>query len=195
MADEILFHHRTTMVFPPAATPHLRMTLTLEPIPGFMLTTEGEACAVRELSRLCGVSADTLRHYERLGILPKPPRTGSGYRNYPANSLDRVRLIQSALKVGFSLSELMTVLRMRDRGQVPCHRVRAIVGHKLQDLKQQISDLSRMRDQLERTLKDWDARLAGSRKGQPARLLESLSHDLMVTNPTRLTPKRRRGSR
>lgn len=148
----------------------------------------------RELSRLAGVSADTLRHYERLGILPKPPRTGGGYRNYPAHSLDRVRLIQSALKVGFSLSELMTVLRMRDCGQVPCHRVRAIAGHKLQDLEQQIKDLSRMRDQLERTLKDWDARLAGSRKGQPARLLESLPQDVTVTNPIRLTGRRRRSS-
>jgi DNA-binding transcriptional MerR regulator len=105
-----------------------------------------------ELSRLAGVSADTLRHYERLGILPKPPRTGGGYRNYPANSLNRVRLIQSALNVGFSLSELMTVLKMRDCGQVPCYRVRAIAERKLQDLKQQIRDLSHMRDQLEQTL-------------------------------------------
>jgi MerR family transcriptional regulator, copper efflux regulator len=148
-----------------------------------------------ELSQLAGVSADTLRHYERLGILPKPPRTDGGYRNYPANSLNRVRLIQSALEVGFSLSELMTVLKMRDCGQVPCYRVRAIAERKLQDLKQQIRELSHMRDQLERTLKDWDARLAGSRKGQPARLLESLPHNVMDTIPRRLTAKRRRSSR
>jgi MerR family transcriptional regulator, copper efflux regulator len=148
-----------------------------------------------ELSQLAGVSADTLRHYERLGILPNPPRTGGGYRNYPANSLNRVRLIQSALKVGFSLSELMTVLKMRDCGQVPCYRVRAIAERKLQDLKQQIRKLSHMRDQLERTLKDWDARLAGSRRGQLARLLESLPHNVMDTIPRRLTAKRRRSSR
>jgi hypothetical protein len=61
-----------------------------------------------ELSRLAGISTDTLRHYERLGVLPKPPRTNGGYRD-PANSLERVRLIQSALKVGsFSLTVFLS---------------------------------------------------------------------------------------
>jgi DNA-binding transcriptional MerR regulator len=147
-----------------------------------------------ELSRLAGISADTLRHYERLGVLPKPHRTNGGYRDYPATSLDRVRLIQSALKVGFSLPELATILRMRDRGEVPCQRVRAIAEHKLEEVKQQINDLLGMRDQLERILKDWDARLALSGKGKPARLLESLPHDVIGTNPSRLTAKNLRRS-
>ena len=149
-----------------------------------------------ELSRLAGVSSDTLRHYERLGVLPKPPRTNGGYRDYPANSLERVRLIQSALKVGFSLPELATILRMRDRGEVPCHRVRAIAEHKLQDIKQQINDLLSTSDQLERILKDWDARLARTGKGKPALLLESLPRDVIGSNASRLTAKHiRRGRR
>jgi DNA-binding transcriptional MerR regulator len=137
---------------------------------------------------------DTLRHYERLGVLPKPPRTNGGHRDYPANPLERVRLVQSALKVGFSLPELATILRMRDSGEVPCHRVRAIAEHKLREVKQQINDLLRMRDQLERILKDWDARLARTGKGKPARLLENLPHDVIGTNPTRLTAKHLRRS-
>jgi MerR family transcriptional regulator, copper efflux regulator len=149
-----------------------------------------------ELSRLAGISTDTLRHYERLGVLPKPPRTNGGYRDYPANSLERVRLVQSALKVGFSLPELATILRMRDGGEVPCHRVRAIAEHKLREVKQQINDLLGMRDQLERILKDWDARLARTGKGKQARLLESLPHDSIGVNPRRLTAKHlRRGLR
>jgi len=148
-----------------------------------------------ELSRLAGVSSDTLRHYERLGVLPTPPRTNGGYRDYPANSLDRVRLIQSALRVGFSLSELATILKMRDRGEVPCQRVRAIAGHKLSEVKKQIEDLLRMRDQLERIVKDWDARLARTGNGKLARLLESLSLDMIGTNPNRLTAKHRRNRR
>jgi DNA-binding transcriptional MerR regulator len=103
-----------------------------------------------ELSRLAGISTDTLRHYESLVVLPKPPRTNGGYRDYPPNSLMRVQLVQSALKVGFSLPELVTILRMRDRGDVPCHRVRAIAEQKLREVKQQINDLLGMRDQLER---------------------------------------------
>lgn len=149
-----------------------------------------------ELSRLARISTDTLRHYERLGVLPKPPRTNGGYRDYPTSSLERVRLIQSALKVGFSLPELATVLRMRDRGEVPCDRVRAIAEHKLQEVKQQINKLSGMRDQLEQILKDWDARLARTGKGKQARLLESLPHEVIGTNPRRLTAKHlRRGLR
>ena len=148
-----------------------------------------------ELSRLAGISTDTLRHYERLGVLSKPPRTNGGYRDYPANSLDRVPLIQSALKVGFSLPKLATILSMRDRGEVPCHRVRAIAEQKLQDVKEQINHLLGMRDQLERIIKDWDARLARTGRGKPARLLESLSRDVIGTNPSRLTAKHMRRSR
>jgi DNA-binding transcriptional MerR regulator len=84
-----------------------------------------------ELARLAGISADTLRHYERLGLLPASART-SGYRNYPESALERVFLIRSALSVGFSLSELQTILKMRDAGKVPCHRVRAMAQSKLE---------------------------------------------------------------
>lgn len=148
-----------------------------------------------ELSRLAGISTDTLRHYERLGVLPKPPRTNGGYRDYPATALDRVRLIQSALKVGFSLPELATILRMRDRGEVPCHKVRAIAENKLEEVKQQINDLLGMRDQLKEILKVWDARLARAGKGKPALLLESLPQDVTGANPTRLRAKQMRRSR
>jgi len=139
-----------------------------------------------ELSRLAGVSSDTLRHYEHLGILSKPPRTSGGYRNYPADSLDRVRLVQSALKVGFSLSELATILKMRDRGEAPCRRVRDMAETKIENIRQQISDLLSMRDQLERIVKDWDARLARTKKGKQARLLENLPHDVIGSDPNRL---------
>ena len=148
-----------------------------------------------ELSRLAGVSSDSLRHYERLGILPKPPRTNGGYRDYPASSIDRVRLIQSALKVGFSLSELATILQMRDRGEAPCRRVRDIAENKLQDIRQQISALLSMRNQLERIVKDWDARLARTSKGRQARLLESLPHDGIGNNTTRLRANLRKRDR
>ncbi len=130
-----------------------------------------------ELARLIGVSTDTLRHYERLGLLPKPPRTDGGYRVYPANSLDRVRLIRRALGIGFSLSELTTILKMRDGGEAPCGRVRAMAESKLQQIKQQIQDLSEMRDQIEVMLKDWNIKLSRTRKGEPARLLEALPRE------------------
>ena len=127
-----------------------------------------------ELARLTGVSTDTLRHYERLGLLPKPPRTDGGYRDYPSHSLERVRLIRRALSVGFSLPELATILKMRDGGDAPCRRVRAMAEAKLQQVKQQIQDLIEMRDHLAAILRNWNTKLAHTPKGEPARLLEAL---------------------
>jgi DNA-binding transcriptional MerR regulator len=138
-----------------------------------------------ELARLAGVSSDTLRHYERLGLLRKPPRTRGGYRDYPTQALNRVRVIQSALSAGFSLAELATILRMRDRGEVPCQKARLLGEAKLRQIKQQIKELLVMRKQLESILKDWDSRLARAPKGTPARLLEALPNGLKRVNAQR----------
>src|SRR5947207_15027156 len=78
-----------------------------------------------ELARRAGVSPDTLRHYERKGLLA-PCRTPSGYREYSAEAVDRVRLIRRALSIGFSLDELAPILAARDRGRAPCRAVRAL---------------------------------------------------------------------
>ncbi len=144
--------------------------LTLESVPGCRL------CVMRagQLANAAGVSTDTLRHYERIGILPMPPRTAGNYRDYPENSLDRVRLIQRALGAGFSLAQLASILKVRDKGGVPCQTARAMAEAKLRDVKLQIRELQAMRRQLGRILKDWKKRLARTRKGQPAKLLESL---------------------
>ena len=66
-----------------------------------------------------GVSSDTLRHYERKGLLPGIRRTASGYRQYPEQTIDRVLLIQRALVIGFSLDDLKRVLSVRDQGGAP----------------------------------------------------------------------------
>src|SRR4029450_5163345 len=76
----------------------------------------------RELARLTSVSTDTLRHYEKRGLLTRAPRTRSGYRRYSADAAARVLLIQRALVVGFSLDELATVLAERGTGGGPGRR-------------------------------------------------------------------------
>lgn len=136
-----------------------------------------------ELARLTGVSTDTLRHYERLGLIPKPPRTDGGYRDYPLHSLERIRLIRRALSVGFSLPELTTILKMRDRGEVPCRRVQAMAESKLEQVKQQIENLIEMRNQLETMLKHWNLKLARTKRGQPARLLDDLPPEVRGNGP------------
>jgi len=145
-----------------------------------------------ELARLIGVSSDTLRHYERLGLLPKPPRTNGGYRVYPADARDRVLLIRRALRLGFSLEELARILAVRDRGGLPCHETRKLAQTKLQEVNQRIKELAAMRRQLQQMLKRWDVRLADTRPGQPARLLENIPEKL-AEGAFRSPLKRKRG--
>jgi MerR family transcriptional regulator, copper efflux regulator len=128
-----------------------------------------------ELACLSGVSTDTLRHYERKGVLPKPRRLGNGYRKYPASSVDRVRLIRRALAVGFTLDELARFLKARDRGQAPCREVRSLAAEKLVALESRLSELMALRDELRATLVDWDGRLARKGSGQRAGLLDALA--------------------
>ena len=99
-----------------------------------------------ELAGQSGISADTLRHYERMKLLAAPRRSSGNYRLYPPEAVDRVRLIQRALAVGFSLSELSEILKIRDGGGSPCRKVKKLLDEKLSRLDEQISDLLAMRD-------------------------------------------------
>lgn len=128
-----------------------------------------------ELARICGVSPDTIRHYERVGVLPVAVRGANGYRRFPADSIGRVLLIRKALAIGFSLEELSRILRQRDAGTPPCRNVRAMVGEKLSDLDRQIAEMISMREELARILEEWDARLSTTRDGEAAHLLQSLT--------------------
>jgi DNA-binding transcriptional MerR regulator len=127
-----------------------------------------------ELAKLAGVSTDTLRHYERKGVLGRPRRGNNGYRQYPAQALERVRLVRRALAVGFTLDELAGILNVRDGGGAPCHEVRALAATKLAQVESQLSDLLALRDELRTTLQDWDRRLKRKSTGTRAHLLETL---------------------
>lgn len=127
-----------------------------------------------ELAKAAGVSRDTLRHYEKMGVLARPRRTTSGYREYPASAVERVLLIRQALKVGFTLDELSRILKVRDRGGVPCRQVRQLAESKLATIEERLQELLAMREALRQILGDWDARL-GAANGKPATLLESLT--------------------
>jgi DNA-binding transcriptional MerR regulator len=130
---------------------------------------------IGQLAEMTGTSADSIRHYERLGLLPAPGRTEGGYRLFPHAALDRVRLIRGAVRVGFSLRQLATFLQQREAGYAPCRRVRAAAAQILDGVDQQIAELQASRDMLRTMLRQWDAQLAKTPSNQPARLLDSLS--------------------
>jgi DNA-binding transcriptional MerR regulator len=147
-----------------------------------------------QLARLASVSTDTLRHYERKGLLASR-RSSNGYREYPRDAVDRVRLVQRALSVGFSLDELASVFQIRDRGGAPCREVRALAAAKLDSMEEQIREMIALRDHLQALIADWDARLAGTPKGKRARLLESWSAAPTRTDETEVLAARRHGRR
>jgi DNA-binding transcriptional MerR regulator len=135
---------------------------------------KGTSLGPRGLAQLSGVSTDTLRHYERLGLLPGTARTRAGYRRYRPDAADRVRLIQRALVIGFSLKELAQVLGACQKGTPPCGRVRSLVGERLAALERRLEQLTGLRDELRVLITNWDARLATTPPGQRARLLDML---------------------
>ena len=128
-----------------------------------------------EVARRAGVSVDTLGHYERVGLLAAPVRDPNGYRRYSAAAVDRVRLIQRALDMGFTLEELGRVLRQRDAGRAPCRQVLAIAVARPEELESRIENLHVLRDELTRLVATWDARLASLPAGQRAGLLDALA--------------------
>ncbi len=151
-----------------------------------------------QLARLAGVSPDTLRHYERKGIL-RPSRALNGYRQYPEAALERVRMVRRALALGFSLDELARIFGERDRGGAPCREVRSLAVRKLEQARARLVELEALCQRLEALLAEWDARLEDSGDGR-AELLRSLppvgpttSSEAIRSSPT---PKhtRRRGS-
>ena len=127
-----------------------------------------------ELARLAGVSTDLLRHYERIGVMPRPERTLNGYRQYPATALDRVHAARRSLTLGFSLPELARIFAIRDRGGAPCRMVRDLAEKKLCQVEQSLLELKALRRQLRDTLRDWDNRLGKTSLGRRAGLIESL---------------------
>lgn len=108
-----------------------------------------------ELAKQAGVNVQTVRFYERQGLLPEPPRRESGYRIYSSGDLHRLRFIRQAKVLGFSLKEIATILRMRERGRCPCGEVTRIGKRHLQELREQIGRMRRFYADLSRAVKAW----------------------------------------
>jgi DNA-binding transcriptional MerR regulator len=127
-----------------------------------------------ELALACGVSTDTLRHYERVGVLSRPQRTHAGYRRYPAEAVARVRMVRRALALGFTLAELARIFRVREGGGAPCRQVRSMAAGKLEEIERQLTELRELRDYWRGLLAEWDLRLDSTPEGARAGLLEQI---------------------
>jgi DNA-binding transcriptional MerR regulator len=132
-----------------------------------------------ELAKQTGVSADTIRHYERLGVLPAAHRGSNGYRRFPAPAVQRIVVVQRALEAGFSLADMRRVLRIRDAGGVPCRQVYGMAEQRLGELERRIADLQILRDELAGALAEWKVTLSSTPTGTRAGLLDSWAARLL----------------
>ena len=130
---------------------------------------------IGELASAAGISCDTVRHYERKGVIARPKRAANGYRLYPAETLERVQTVRRALAVGFTLDELARLFRERDKGNPPCQAARDLASAKLADLERHLKEMLVLRQTLRAIAKNWDARLSETANGNPALLLETIS--------------------
>src|SRR5882757_6340395 len=106
-----------------------------------------------ELARRTGTNLETVRYYEKVGLLPEPPRTQSGYRNYDATHERRLRFVLRARELGFSLDEIRALLRLVDERDQPCADARAVAATHLEDVRAKIADLKRMEQVLKGVVK------------------------------------------
>lgn len=139
-----------------------------------LVMMSSELLRVGDVASRAGVSVDTVRHYERKGVLRNVSRDRSGYRRYPEDAVRRVLIIRRAIHLGFSLDELADIFRERAAGKPPCIRVRDLAGRKLVELDERIAALAALRGVLAETIAGWDDRLNSTREGGYAHLLETI---------------------
>ena len=128
--------------------------------------------AIGALSKHTGTNIETIRYYERVGLLPAPARTAGGYRSYGTDHLKRLNFVRRARALGFSLAEVRKLLTLSDQRRRPCAEVRVVAAAHLEDVKGKIADLR----QMERVLKETVARCkAGS--GSHCPMIDALYTD------------------
>lgn len=113
---------------------------------------EDESSLTRgDLSKVTGCNIETIRHYEKTGLLPDPPRTGAGYRVYSASHARRLRFILRARELGFSTEDIRGLLGLQDGAAPTCAEVKARTDRHLADVRTKIADLRRIESVLAET--------------------------------------------
>lgn len=153
-----------------------------------------ERLPIGEIARRAGVSVDTVRHYERRGLLAPAARTASGYRLFRAEAVRRILEVRAAIELGFGIDELASAIAARENGKPACRSVRELLAEKGAELDRRIDELVARRARVAATLARWDRRLAATRAGQPAHLLRSLAEGAQGAPDTGRSRRSRSGS-
>ncbi len=130
----------------------------MESTPTFILCLMSEL-TVSEFARRVGTTSDTIRYYERIGLLPEVARSPSGYRLFGDEDVERLRFIKRAQRLGLQLEQIRQLVAVRERGLCACGHVRDQLNAKLKDIEEEIASLATLRDDIRETLE------AGTRAG------------------------------
>jgi MerR family mercuric resistance operon transcriptional regulator len=115
--------------------------------------------SIGTLSKQTGVNIETIRYYERIGVMPAPARSDGGFRRYRGDHLKRLNFIRRGRELGFSLADLRALLRLVDGHTYTCAQVRALTLEHLAEIRRKITDLRR----LDRVMSDMAAQCTGRR--------------------------------
>ncbi len=137
--------------------------------------SETSALTIGALAHAAGVGVETIRFYERKGLVPAPPRTPARYRQYPRDTVDRVKFIRRAQGLGFALREISELLDLRVDEVAACGPVEAQAREKLEQVHGKIEELRRMETALQRLVEACEAREPTG--GCP--ILEELDHEVL----------------
>jgi DNA-binding transcriptional MerR regulator len=138
---------------------------------------------ISDLARRAGVTAKTVRFYEKSGLRAEPGRTAGGYRDYPAEAVAHLRFIRAAQSAGLTLAEIRDVLEVRASGQPPCRNVTVLLKTHLDQVEQRISELEHARA----TLRDLHARATAT---DPAKCHGDRVCSILDTTPHEPVPLR-----
>jgi Cu(I)-responsive transcriptional regulator len=131
-----------------------------------------------ELARAADTNAESIRYYERIGLLPAPPRTTSNYRDYSTEHVSRLTFIRRSRDLGFSIDQIRALLDLADQKDQSCKAVDTIAREHLVEVKRKLADLDALRRELESLIGQ-----CGRGTVAECRILEALAPD--ATNSAR----------
>ncbi len=117
-----------------------------------------ELLTIGQLAKKAEVNIETIRYYERRGLIPEPPRLASGYRQYPLETVTRILFIKHAKELGFSLKEINELLTLRIDKNTTCSDVKRKAEDKISDIEEKIKSLQRMKKALAKLTKECSGR-------------------------------------